>query len=222
MNANVDFFFPTVVIGADLDAVEYAHQNDYCLIKNREPYHHSYDLKEEIWAQKMYELQAKGLVPFTDMSKNIRILPENNILKVFTSSKVYTVGYSSIKVFDDLNVEGFSLDRQLSHYCVVDWFDCHGLRRANLDTIETGEALVSKVKFFNTPRIDGDHKYLDLFCESHLTKDQLQSFEYSDTMAKFKLIDLLCKNGFKDPKLSFWKREVYPVYKTNYKHETKD
>ena len=62
-------------------------------------------------------------------------------------------------------------------------------------------------------RIDGNNKYLDLLCESFLTQKQLSDFNFSDTMTRFKIKNLL--KSFKGDKitLKFWKRDIYPVYK---------
>jgi hypothetical protein len=213
MDAAVDYEWGTVVIGADLDAIRFAHDNKHFLIKNRLPHHHSYEDAEQEWAEKIYHLYEIALVPFTDKSNNIRIFPEEKILKVFTDRNVYTVSYDKLHLYDDENVEGLSLDRELIHYRVVDWFDCQGLYELDFDEITTDDKFVNIIKLFKTRRIDGNQRYLDLLCESFLTDSQLKSFDYSDTMARFKIIDLFAKREIK-VKISFWKRDIYPIYKT--------
>ena len=213
MDVDVDFEWRDVVIGADLDAVRLAYDNKYFLIKNRAPYHHSYESAEEIWAEKTYQLYDLALVPFTDKSNKIRIFPEEKLMKVFTDHNVFVIKYENLHVLDDENVEGFSLNRELLHYRVVDWFDCQGLYDLGFDEITTDDKFVYIVRLFKTRRIDGDQRYLDLLCESFLTDNQLKNFDYSDTMAKFKVLDLLEKHGVKKAKMSLWKRDIYPVYK---------
>lgn len=212
----VDYEWETVVIGADLDAVRFAYDNKYFLIKNRSPHHHSYEGLEDEWADKIYQLYEMALVPFTDKSRGIRIFPERKVIKVFTDRKAYTINYNNLHLFDDENVEGKCLNRELLHYRVVDWFDCHGLFDVANNVIITKDRFVQKIVFFKSLRIDGDQRYLDLLCESKLTKDQLKNFEYGQTMARFKVVDLLEKSGIKDPKMTFWKRDIYPVYGTIY------
>jgi len=213
MDADADFEWKDVVIGADLDAVRFAYDNNYFLIKNRPPFHHSYEMAEEAWAEKIYQLYDLALVPLTDKSNKIRIFPEEKLIKVFTDHNVYVIKYENLHVFDDENVEGFSLNRELLHYRVVDWFDCQGLYDLDINEITTDDKFVYIVRFFKTPRIDGDQRYLDLLCESFLTDNQLKNFDYSDTMVRFKVIDLLEKHGIKKAKMSLWKRDIYPVYK---------
>mgnify|MGYP003650994943 CR=1 FL=1 len=213
MDVAVDYEWETVVIGADLDAIRFAHDNKYFLIKNRLPYHHSYEDVEQEWAEKIYQLYEMALVPFTDNSNNIRIFPEEKILKVFTDRNVYTIRYDNLHLYDDENVEGASLNRELVEYRVIDWFDCQGLYDLDFDVLTTEDNFVNKIKLFKTRRIDGNQRYLDLLCESFLTDSQLKSFDYSDTMVRFKVTDLLKKRGVTNPRMSLWKRDVYPVYK---------
>ena len=214
MAAAVDFEWENVVVGADLNAIRFAYNNNYFLVKNRKPYHHSYERTEEEWAEKIYQLYDRALVPFTDKSNNLRVFPEEKLLKIFTDHNVFVVKYKNLHLYDDENVEGLSLNRELLHYRVLDWFDCQGLYDLDFDEIVTEDKFVHKIKLFKTRRIDGNQKYLDMLCESFLTDNQLKSFDYSDTMARFKITDLFEKRGLRKVKLSLWKREAHPVYKT--------
>tara|TARA_R110002074_G_scaffold323665_2_gene493988 strand:+ start:56 stop:697 length:642 start_codon:yes stop_codon:yes gene_type:complete len=213
MAATVKFLWKNIVIGADLDAVNFAHKNNYFLIKNRAPYHHSYENVEEDWANKCYRLYQLGLCPFTDKVKNIRVDPDKKSLKVTTQETLFSVEYENIHIFDTKNVLGISAKEETKVYRVLDWFDCQGLGSLGFDEIKTKDNFVKTVKFFKTLRVDGAQRYLDLMCESFLTEEQLKSFDYSDTMARFKVADLLKNNGALNPKMVLWKRDIYPLYK---------
>jgi len=213
MVADVDYEWGAVVIGADLDAVRFAHGNKHCLIKNRLPHHHSYEGVEEEWAEKLYQLYDMALVPFADKVNNLRVNPEEKLLKVFTDHNTYTVRYGELYLYDDENVEGVSLNRTLLYYRVIDWFDCQGLYDLDFDEIVTEDKFVHKIKLFKSRRIDGNQKYSDLLCESFLTDSQLKNFDYSDTMARFKVVDMLKTRAVDNLRMSLWKRDVFPVYK---------
>ena len=213
VTVDADFKWKNVVIGADLDAIEFAHDNNFFLIKNRPPHHHSYENTENIWAEKSYELYNLGLAPFVDKASSIRITPEEKLIKIITHKSAFTVQYEELHLFDTENVSGVSLKREVVHYRVIDWFDCKGLYDLDFNEITTEDQFVNKIKLFKTLRIDGDQKYLDLLCESFLTEDQLKSFDYSDTMARFKVADLLKKHGVDKAQVVLWKRDVYPIYK---------
>ena len=211
MDAVVDFIWSDVVIGADIEAVNLAYENEFHIIKNRKPHHHSYENVEHVWAERLYYLYQKGLCPFVDKVKSLRVDPEKKIIKVLTNKSAFLINYTNVHIFDDTNVSGVSLDRELLHYRVIDWFDCRGLR--GMEEITTKDKFVNKITFFKSRRLDGNQPYLDLLCESFLTQEQLKSFDYSDTMARFKVADLLKKQGAGSVRLALWKRDVFPVYR---------
>ena len=213
-NQDVDFVIEDVVVGSDIDAVRLAWQNKYFLIRNREPYHHSYedDIEQE-WSKKVYDLFNLGLHPFAKIPSLLRIDKDNNIIKVITEYNTFYVAFKKLFLMDDVNVEGISLGRDIVVYRVIDWFDCQGLYDLPYDTIQTQDKFVKNIKLFKSRRIDGNQRYLDLLCESFLTDGQLKSFDYSDTMARFKIIDLFKKRGIDNDRMSLWKRDIYPVYK---------
>tara|TARA_R100001082_G_C4328326_1_gene144423 strand:- start:179 stop:829 length:651 start_codon:yes stop_codon:yes gene_type:complete len=213
MSADVDYTWKDIVIGSDFEAVKFAHENHFVLIKNREPHHHSYEGVEELWADKLYELYEQGLVPFTDKILNLRIDLENKILSVKGHNQSWTVKYENIYQYDESNVEGGKLNRNPEYYRVFDWFDCQGLYDLNVETLATEDKFVSKVTFFKSLRIDGNQRYLDLFCESILTQDQLKNFDYGETMARLKTTKLILDRLDKKVQMSLWKRDVYPLYK---------
>lgn len=213
VSAGVDFKWANVVIGADTDAVDFAYKNNFFLLKNRTPHHHSYEDLEVPWAYKSYALYSKGLCPFVDKVGNIRVDTTEKVIKVITKHSRYTIAYENLHVFDTENVSGVSLDRELLHYRVLDWFDCKGLYDLKCRQITTDEDLVNRLVFFKTRRVDGNQKYLDLLCESFLTEEQLKNFDYSDTMVRFKAKNILQKHLNKKVSLALWKRDIYPVYK---------
>lgn len=210
---DADFYWPDVVIGADIDAVEFAHKNNFHLLKNRVPYHHSYEGIEEPWASMCYDLYARGMCPFVDKISKIRVDQNDKTIKVITGHNTFKICYDNLHVFDSENVGGVENNKELVHYRVVDWFDCKGLYDLSCKQIISDDDFVNKVMFFKSRRIDGNQRYLDLLCESFLTDSQLKSFEYSDTMVRFKVRDMLKKHLNKEIAMSLWKRDIYPVYK---------
>ena len=114
-------------------------------------------------------------------------------------------------MLDDDNVEGVDLNRELVSYKVVDWFDCKGVL-VDQQQIHGDSDFINKISFYLSRRIDGNKKYADIFCESWLSQDQLESFDYSETMARFKTEQILRDHGIDNFSLSFWKREEYPVH----------
>ena len=54
---------------------------------------------------------------------------------------------------------------------------------------------VKDIYFYKSERIDGDHKKKDLVAVSYLNKEQIQLFDYSDTIARFKVQSLMKEAG---------------------------
>jgi hypothetical protein len=82
----------------------------------------------------------------------------------------------------------------------------------DFDEIQTEDDFVNKIKLFKTPRIDGNNRYMDLLCESFLTEEQLNNFDYSDTMVRLKTEHMLQEKGIKKLTMKLWKRSIYPIY----------
>ena len=220
MSTDADYFYDSIVIGNDLNAVQFALKNKSYLLLNSTPGIHSYDRPpsgnhslEEEWASSVYGLYQMGLCPFAQI-KSLRIIEDEKIVKVFAESeKSYRIKYNKIHILDLENVYGTQFTRELVNYRVIDWFDCQGLYDLGFKEITTKDNFVHKIKLFETRRIDGNQKYLDLLCESFLTDSQLKDFDYSDTMVRFKVTDLFKKRGINKIKMSLWKRDIYPIYK---------
>ena len=210
VTAPADFVCKHLVLGAELDAVDFALDNNALLVKTREPHYHSYQPEEAEWAEKIYKLGLRGLIPFGDKLVKIRV--EDDIVRVICGNSTYSICYEELRVFDDENVEGFSLGRQTCLYRVVDFFDCRGLFDLDFDEIQTEDDFVNKIKLFKTPRIDGNNRYMDLLCESFLTEEQLNNFDYSDTMVRLKTEHMLQEKGIKKLTMKLWKRSIYPIY----------
>ncbi len=227
MDVDVDFYWPVLVIGSELNAVRYAVENKTHILFNRDPYIHSYQRThtpaghtlEQEWAQACYNLYDSGLHPFQNSINTIRIDSSNNLAKIFTKSeKKYTIRYDELKVFDLENVHGLEKDfhQELVHYLVLDWFDVKTTGGdMSLNLIEDkGSLFVNKVVFFDSTRIDGARQHKDILAESILTYDQLSDVNFTDTVARFKVVSMLEESGFIRPKIELWKRDIYPVKKT--------
>jgi len=78
------------------------------------------------------------------------------------------------------------------------------------------------VQFYLSDRVDGNTDKKDLFTTSFLSGEQLQDFEYSDTIVKFKLLDILQKTlpDIKDIKVKHTWRSVQGVQRFSIKEST--
>ena len=66
-----------------------------------------------------------------------------------------------------------------------------------VDYITTPDPFVSEIWFYPSDRIDGATAVKDACVVSHLTEEQLRHFDYSETMARFKMISEMESRGMK-------------------------
>ena len=220
---DADFQWNNVVIGGTIEALTFALENNYHILVNCSPAIHSYekssnpnyDTLENEWADKAHSLYVKALNPFVNLIDKLRVDQKEKTIGVFTNTnKVYKIGYDDLHVFGVRNVSGLEdkYELNLVGYRVLDWFDATKLGAVELEEIVTEDKFVNRITFFNNIRIDGARGYKDLVSESFLAENQLKSFEFSDTMARFKTLDILNRHGFGRANLILWRRDVFPVY----------
>jgi hypothetical protein len=223
---DVDFLWQDVVIGNEINAIRYSTERKACLLRNRASSIHSYELYsnstssiEDIWSAESYRLYEAGQDPFTNTVRLARVDPDRRVIRITTNShKTYVLSYEHLHVFDMCNVEGLEeyFTQQQTSNRVLDWFDARSVR-GEQDGISTNDNFVKNVHFFKSCRIDGNTEHQDIVCESFLSNKQLKSADYSDTMSRFKTIHELSKLGYTDVELTLWKRDIIPLFKTNYK-----
>ena len=202
-----------VVIGNSLKAVLFAHYKQCTLILNssRAPFRFdtlNFDIpnfptrKEHIlWSTLVFELSMKGLVPHGTEVDSIRI--QDNIISTTIRSSVNIKNeFSKAYIFEDdkLTVENEIEDHGEPTYRVLDWMNVRSGAVHELDIINTGGLFVNSVHFYKSERIDGNHNKKDLVAVSTLNQEQLSLFDYSDTIAKFKVENLMRENGIKGTK----------------------
>ena len=54
---------------------------------------------------------------------------------------------------------------------------------------------IKEIYFYKSERIDGNHNRKDAVAVSYLAKEELPEFDYSSTMARFKIQDIMKANG---------------------------
>jgi len=216
LSRDVDFVWPNVTIGNNINAVRFAIKNKTHLLLNSFPVVDSYELlpdidisKEEAWASLVYEAYNMGLVPFSGKIKSIRI--EDRVLKVFTKAeKRYTIAYENINLFSLNAVSGLELefDKDFCYNKVYDWFDVRSGGEKELSFDIPADSVIQSAQSYPSHRRDG-YEYYDIYSISHLSDDQLRNYEYSDTYIKF-MLQKFAKQ--KNLDLELWKREVRKIY----------
>ena len=226
MDVDADFRWTQVVIGNELNAIRFTSKNKMHILCNRSPYYHSYECGgthprlplEEEWARHSYKIYQAGRNPFSDKIKTIRVDKAEKTIKVMTVGETrYFISYDELYIFDLENVFGLEdiFSQEIIHYRVLDWFDIRTTGgEIDVETIDDPNSnFVKKICFFDSTRIDGERNHKDLVAESVLTPEEINDVNFTDTIARFKVVNQLEQIGIKKPRLELWKRDIYPIKK---------
>tara|TARA_Y100000310_G_scaffold212856_1_gene213736 strand:+ start:1452 stop:2354 length:903 start_codon:yes stop_codon:yes gene_type:complete len=153
--------------------------------------------KLEMWERLLFLLSLSGMAPLSNKIESIRV--EENILKVTTQNfKIARIRFNKLRIFDDENVSGLDIPTKSSDmYKVVDWVDVRSGMVHAYDYFETEDDLVKEIYFYPSFRIDGGADRKDLVVISYMNEEQLNDFDYSDTMVKFKTLNLMKEAGIR-------------------------
>ena len=246
--------YDTIVIGGGLNAKIYAYYTKCPCIcgNNAAPFRFDMLQKEvvqelsgqnknslQIWESLNFILGLSGQLIMGDKVASINI--RDDILKVTThNSRLARFKFNKLVVFDDHNVYGLPLikERKIGKSRVLDWFDVRSGMEHEHDLLETKDEFIREVIFYPSDRFGNQASgriRKDLVAVSFLEDHQLKDFEYSDTMARFKILQMMkdagirgARNGrdvnnpevyrYYSPKIEATQREIIPDV-TNYYDE---
>lgn len=153
------------------------------------------------WERLMFVMGLGGQLPMTNRASAANI--QDNLLKVTTTnSRLGRFEFEKLVIFDDTRVSGLPLikERHKGKYRVLDWFDVRSGMEHEHDVFETDSDFIKTVHFYPSDRFGEQKKSRirkDLVAVSYLDQEQLDDFDYSDTMARFKILDMMKKAGIK-------------------------
>ena len=247
--------YDTIVIGGGLNAKIYSYYAKCpCICGNYAPPFRFDVLQEDVvqglWRQHKNTLQnwerlnlflgLSGQLPMGDKVASINI--RENVVKATTKdSRLARFEFNKLVIFDDTNVFGLPLikERKVGKSRVLDWFDVRSGMEHVHDSITTDDNFVKEFIFYPSDRF-GNQKSgrirKDLVSISYLDENEINDFEYSDTMARFKILQLMKDAGIKgarngrdtynpeiyryySPKIEATQREVFPNIKNYYEED---
>lgn len=151
-----------------------------------------------VWERLMFLLSVQGYVPLSNLCRSFRA--SDNKLECFNEySKIAEIKFKNCYYFGDINVHGLLEKKALDNYTYTcyDWIAFNKGGKHDIDYLETSHSFVKRVWFYPSDRIDGNSAVKDACILSVLTEEQLSDFDYSETMAKFKLISEMESRGMK-------------------------
>ncbi len=151
----------------------------------------------ELWARLNFFLGLSGLLPMSDKAANIRIT-DNELSVVTRQSRNIKFNFNKLVVFDDEKIFGLpQIKKKTTEKSrVFDWVNVRSGCSHNILHLHSDAEFVKDIIFYPTDRSD-NRNLKDLVAVSYLTNEQINDFNYSDTMAKFKIIEMMKEAGIK-------------------------
>ncbi len=154
--------------------------------------------KEFLWERLLFLMSLDGLVPLSNLCHGIRH-DGNSVVCSDEYSKIMEFRFGNCFYFADDNSKGFiektNLDEE--RYICYDYIAFNSGGKHEIDYIHTDDDFVSEIWFYSSDRIDGNTPIRDACAVSKLNKQQLIDFDFSQTMAKFKTIQVMKDNGMR-------------------------
>jgi hypothetical protein len=223
----MELHYDNIVVGHSIEAVLYSYLNEYPIVvtSTNSPYPFevvNFELpnffgrkKNEIWSLLLFELSMKGLAPFSKNATSLRIEEKKISLFLKQTDKVI-ISFKKCYIFDNDKVicDNIILKKEEPKYMVLDWFNVRSGASHDVEVINTEDDFVKDVYFYNSVRIDGDRGLKDLVSISYMDDEQLNNFDYSDTVARFKIESLMREKGILGSKSGFdgnGKQKRFPI-----------
>ena len=175
-----------------------------------------------LWERIGFLLGVAGLMPLSNFAESIRV--QDNQLKIATErQRTAKINFNKLVVFDDESISGLPNVRksEKGNNRVIDWFNVRSGCSHSFDLLEDPDDFVNKVIFYPTKRSE-NRQLKDLYTESFLTDEQLQDFDYSDTMARFKVLKMMKAAGIRGAKNGFTKTGIQNRYAAKIEHSYRE
>jgi len=151
-----------------------------------------------LWERLIFLLSLDSKVPLSNLCDSLRCV-DNKIFCSNEYSKIAEISFNNCYYFYDENTSGFVKEKTFDsrRYLCYDWVAFNRGGKHKIDYFETKDDLVHKVWFYSSDRIDGNTPVKDACVLSILTQEQIEHFDYSETMVRFKLIHEMEQRGMK-------------------------
>ena len=151
----------------------------------------------EIWERLVFLLGMAGNLPVVHDDNKLRV--SENTLTVTSGNTATKFNFNKLVIFDDKQVKGLPrVEREEKEKNrVIDWVNVRSGCSHDIPYLVDDKGLfVKEIIFYPTDRSDNkSHK--DLVAISHLTDQQLQDFDFSDTMVRFKVLKMMKAAGIR-------------------------
>ena len=156
--------------------------------------------KTLLWERMLFLLSLDSKAPLSNLCNTLRRV-DNKIICSNEYSKIAQFEFGTCHYFNDKGAAGFVSEKTLAtdKYICYDWIAINRGGKQEVDLIETNDNFTKEMWFYPSDRIDGRTLVKDVCAVSLLTQEQMNQFNYSETMARFKLIHEMENRGMKGP-----------------------
>ena len=153
-----------------------------------------------LWERMLFLLSLNSNAILSNLCTSLR-KKNDKIICYNEYAKIAEVKFNTCYYFHDLNSTGFVNEKILASdkYICYDWIAINRGGKQEIDLIETNDNFTKEMWFYPSDRIDGRTLVKDVCAVSILTEQQINDFNYSQTMARFKLIHEMETRGMKGP-----------------------
>jgi len=154
--------------------------------------------KELLWERLLFLLSLDGNAPLSNLCHNIRH-DGDRIVCSNEYSKIMEFKFNECIYFGDAKSTGFTIQKGLDEdkYICYDYVAFNKGGKHEVDYIRTDDDFVREIWFYSSDRIDGNTPVRDACAVSELTREQLRDFDFSETMARFKVVHEMEQRGMK-------------------------
>ncbi len=160
-----------------------------------------------LWERLLFLLSLRGHVPLSNLCKNMRHV-DSNIICSNEYSKIMEIKFNKCFYFGDSNTNGFTQKTKFDSdtYLCYDYIAFNSGGKHEIDFIHTDDDFISEIWFYGSDRIDGNTPVRDACAVSKLTEAQLLNFDYSETMARFKVLKTMKDGGMRGKQNGYTKK----------------
>jgi len=204
-----------IVVGGDIRSLLYAAIHELPIVFHRPVSPFRFDLlpnphlanlgfevteeltARQVWERLMFLLGLSGLVLSPEGPNSLRV--DENKLVISTDAKSYQYNFKKLIVFDDQEITGLPRVKKETRGTnrVIDWVNVRsGCRHEHDYLSDSQNNFIKEIFFYPSDRSDNS-KLKDLVAISYLSDTQLEDFDYSDTMARFKILKMMKEAGIR-------------------------
>ena len=161
--------------------------------------------KIALWEHVFFVLGLKGLTPFSSVCNSLR-LDTNELTGYSEYAKLRTVEFGVCHYFDEhATYNLLRSENTQRNYEVYDTLAFMRGGKHHLDLIESNDPFCNKTWFYPTPRVDGKSPFKDACVVSILSDDQIDDFDFSETIVRLTTTQKMKDLGLRGPRNGYQK-----------------